>query len=133
MAVMALIISSFYRMRSFRRDKASLVLKLCLPLFRADIPDEEGICERLNSFYSALTEAYSEALSKLVSLREDRISVSVNFLIATDKHRNKYKRLFGKVKNPLVIERYIRSSVPLGFTDKRHLDVFDAEKGILLK
>ena len=133
MAVMVLIISSFFRMRSFRQGKASVVIKLCLPAFRAEVPEEEGICDKLNSFYQALAEAYREAFIKLPLSFEGRLSVSVGFLAVTDKHRNKYKRLLRKVKNPFIVERYIRSSPPLKFADERHIDVFDLERGILLK
>ena len=133
MAVMALIISSFFRMRSFRSGKAALVLKLCLPSFRAEAPEEERACERLNSFYLTLAEVYGDTLSRLVSVREDRVSVSVNFRIVNDKQKSKHKRIFRKAKKPLVIERYIRSNVPLPFASERHLDVLDLDSGILLK
>ncbi len=130
---MALIISSFSRMRYFRFDKASLVLKLCLPFFRAEATEEEECCERLNSFYSSLAEAYREALFKAASEREERITVSVLFSVVTDKYRNKYKRVFRKCKNPVIIERNIRSNAPEFFTNKCYLDVLDLGRGILLK
>ena len=128
-----MIISSFFRIRSFRQDKASVVIKLCLPAFRAEVPEEDGICDRLNSFYRALAEAYYEAFMKLPPSLEARLSVSVGFLTVTDKHRNKYKRLLGKVKNPFIVERYIRSNLPLSCGDERHVDVFDLDRGILLR
>lgn len=128
-----MIISSFYRMRCFRQGKASLVLKLCLPAFYAEAPEEKTHCERLNSFYTALAEAYSETATKLVSVREGRVSVSVNFAVVTEKYKSKYKRVLKKAKNPLIVERYTRSSEPLVFDNEHHFDVLDIGRGNLLK
>lgn len=120
-------------MKSFRGDKASLVLKLCLPLFCAEVAEEAERCERLNRIYSALSEAYSDKLGNLVSSHEERMSVSVNFRIVTDVHIHKYKRLLRKTEKPLIIERYIRSNLLLPFVSERYLDFIDMDRAVLLK
>ena len=133
MAVITLIISSFFRMRCFHLDKASLVLKLCLPFFRADTSDEEESCERLNSFYTSLAESYQKSICNASSLLEEKNVVTVVFSIATDKHSDRYKRLIKKRDGVVVIERYIRTNKGLGLVKTLHTDVVDTNCGALLK
>jgi len=133
MAVLALIVSSFFRMRSYRKDKASLTLKLCLPFFRAETEEEKEKCESLNSFYFSLADAYRDSLIKLACETEGISVVSVNFTVVNDKYKNRYKRLFSSGKNLLAIERYVGSKGALLLPDTRIKDVVDLDGGFLLK
>lgn len=130
---MALIISSFYRMRFFRFDKASLVLKLCLPFFRTEPCEDENLCDGLNSFYLALADAYRDAICDKVSGMTGKFTVSVGFTVAKDKYRNKYKKALTRSEKTAVLERYIKSNDSLEFTKALHADVVDLSTGVLLK
>lgn len=133
MAVILLFISSFFRMRCFHLDKASLVLKLCLPFFRADVEDEEAWCERLNSFYTSLAEAYQRSICNAVSLLDGKFVVAVGFSIVTDKLKSRYKRLIKRKDNVVIIDRYIRADNSLGITKAHHTDIIDVNSGAMIK
>ena len=133
MAVILLVISSFFRIRCFRLDKASLVLKLCLPFFTPDTVDEEECCKQLNAFYLSLAEAYQKSISYVASLTEDKSIVTVGFSVFEGKNNNRYKKLVRKRKNVILIERYIRTNSNLNFPNTHHTDVIDAISGALIK
>ena len=128
-----MIVSSFFRMRSFRKDKASLTLKLCLPFFRAESELEEDGCKRLNAFYSSLAEAYRDSLTALLPRLCGACTVSVGFTASDNVRVGCLKRRSYKRKRLLLIERRIRSSGSLLLTDATLADIIDQERGILLK
>ena len=120
-------------MRFFRFDKASLVLKLCLPFFIAELDEGEFLCDELNSFYSSLADAYREHICGRVSGMNGRFVVSVGFAEVKDKYRNKYKKALARGKNVTVIERCVKSDNELGFSKTVHVDVVDLTLGVLIK
>ena len=133
MAVIALVVSSFFRMRCFRLDKASLVLKLCLPFFTPDTVDEEECCKQLNAFYLSLAEAYQKSICSVASLTEEKSIVTVGFSVIEEKNKNRYKKQLRNRKNVILIERYIRTNSNLNFSKTHHTDVIDAISGVLIK
>ena len=128
-----MIISSFYRIESFKTDKLFLILKIYLPSFLAESSDEQDFSKRLNEFYYSLAAAYRGTVSELFKKTEGRISLSVNFTVATDKYKDKYKRLIKRSRSPLIIERALRANTPVMLKNGQCVDIFDLDRGIILK
>ena len=128
-----MIISSFFRMRSFRFDKASLLLKLCLPFFRAENHEEEEKCDALNSFYGTLAEKYADYATHIAQGLVGKFTLRVNFSIIKENVPGKYRRLIRKRENTIIIERTITASEGISINNSRHTDVIDTRSGFFLK
>ena len=122
-------ISSFSRMRSYRKDgRTAVLLKLVLPCVSDDTK------EYFNVFYTSLAESYSslaDGISKRVDSTGVPVVVSVGFEVLIDiPKEHKYEK---RKESLLIIKRTHRIRKGNKIKSGAFIDFFDTVQNIFLK
>lgn len=122
-------ISSFSRMRSYRKDGRTVtLLKLLLPRLR------DGDGSAFNSFYLALAERYPDAAGRIAenaSTADGPTVISVGFEVCEQiPDAQRYEKT---KENLIVIKRVHRIRIGASCTVSTVLDYYDSKRDIFLK
>lgn len=132
-------LSSFSRMKTFHKSGTlSIIFKLTLPELM--VSSGEGGCKGadvFNHFYVLLAENYQMAAWKIntegSAPGQRPLTVNVGFCDITDEYLSKNQKLSKKLREAIVIKRYLRVNRSGEITTKENVDVFDLELGIFIK